>query len=125
MRSILYFFAAVTVVGLAYWAYNENYETQAALGRVDDLQQQIGAMQENLSVLKAEWAYLNRPDRLRELSDLNFDALGLMPLNAESFGNVEQVTFPKLDVNDVKSPVDVSAGDVSAGDVVKNAGASQ
>ncbi|NOX40711.1 MAG: cell division protein FtsL [Alphaproteobacteria bacterium] len=111
MRSILYFFAAVTIVGLAYWAYNENYETQAAIGRVDDLQQQIGTMQENLGVLKAEWAYLNRPDRLRELTDLNFDALRLMPLAPESFGAVEQVAFPSLDVNDVKAPVDVSAAD--------------
>jgi len=109
MRSFLYAFAAFAVIGLAYWAYNENYATQAAVRRVDALQSEIGGQREKLNILRAEWAYLNRPDRLRDLADINYNALQLMPLAAEHFGDTEQVAFPHIDLSDLKAPIDLSA----------------
>ena len=109
MRSLFFLVQALAVMSLAYWAYNENYATQDALRRVDSLQKEIGATRESLGVLKAEWAYLNRPDRLRDLVELNFDSLRLIPLMPEHFGDVEQVAFPKLKVEDITSPVDTIA----------------
>ncbi|MCB1368585.1 MAG: cell division protein FtsL [Rhodobacteraceae bacterium] len=109
MRTILYLLAALATIALAYWAYNENNATREALRQVRELQRDIGTERETLSVLKAEWAYLNRPERLRELSDLNFDTLQLMPLAPEHFGNVDQVAFPELRVEEVTGPVDLSA----------------
>ena len=110
MRTLIYALAAFAVIGLAYWAYNENYATQDALRRVEELQKKIGESREKLSVLKAEWAYLNRPERLRELADLNYDSLRLMPLMADHFGDVEQVAYPKLDLGELSKTVDLSAG---------------
>ncbi len=109
MRSVFFALAALAVIGLAWWAYNENYATQAALQRVEKLQRQLGQAREDLGVLRAEWAYLNRPERLRELSDLNFERLQLMPLAPEHFGEVEQVSFPRLEFDELRAPVDVSA----------------
>ena len=111
MRSLIYALAAFAVIGLAYWAYNENYATQDALRRVEKLQQEIGKKREKLSVLKAEWAYLNRPDRLRELADLNFETLGLMPLAADHFGEVGQVAYPRPVLEELGPTVDLSAED--------------
>jgi len=109
MRGLLYALATFGVIGLAYWAYTENYATQDALRRVEKLQQQIGSEREKLAVLRAEWAYLNRPDRLRELADLNFESLGLMPISAAHFASPQQVAFPKLDLGDIRDPVDLIA----------------
>ncbi|EAQ11987.1 hypothetical protein BD830_10373 [Maritimibacter alkaliphilus HTCC2654] len=97
MRSAFYVLATLAVMGLGYWAYVENYKTQHALDEVEDLQREIGQMREKLVVLRAEWAYLNRPDRLRDLAEMNYDRLGLLPLMPEQFGKVDQIAYPQED----------------------------
>ncbi|MBY6200838.1 hypothetical protein KUV65_05650 [Maritalea mobilis] len=94
MRTFVTALAALAVIGLGYWAYHQTILTQQALREVDRLQRAIGAEHERLSVLRAEWAYLNRPDRLRDLADFNFDRLGLMPLAPEQFGDVIEIPYP-------------------------------
>ncbi len=94
MRSFFFILVGLAVVGLATWAYQENYRTQASLKDVERLNAEIADLRERLGMLRAEWAYLNRPDRLRDLADLNFDRLGLLPLTPEQFGRVDQITFP-------------------------------
>ncbi len=98
MRSIILTLSVIAIMGLGFWAYRENYRTQAELSDVRSLQTEIADLRESLSVLNAEWAYLNRPDRLRELADLNFERLGLLPLEPEQFGDVAQVTYPVTDM---------------------------
>ena len=41
MRNLLYILCCGMVIGLAYWAYKENYRTQASVRRVSELQYQI------------------------------------------------------------------------------------
>lgn len=94
MKTCLYILTTLCVIGLAFWAYRENYATQAALADVRELRQEIRDTHARLSVLKAEWAYLNRPDRLRDLAQINFNRLGLLPLRPEQFGTVHQVAYP-------------------------------
>ncbi|KUF09168.1 cell division protein FtsL [Pseudoponticoccus marisrubri] len=109
MRTLLFILSALAVIGSGYWAYRENYRTQAELDRVEDLNREIGAARERLAVLRAEWAYLNRPDRLRDLADLNFDRLGLLPLRPEQFGRIDQVSYPVPPELDISQPVDVTS----------------
>ncbi|MDK3017992.1 cell division protein FtsL [Pseudodonghicola flavimaris] len=94
MKGIAYVLAALVVFGLAFWAYRENYATQQVLKETRGLQRQIGDAQLRLGVLRAEWAYLNRPERLSELSQINFDRLGLLPLRPDQFGRIDEVSFP-------------------------------
>ncbi len=97
MKSVLYIVAAIVLSGLVYWAYGESYKTQVALEQRDEVQRKIGITQARLSVLRAEWAYLNRPDRLRELAQHNFEKLALQPLRPNQFGRIEEVAFPPQD----------------------------
>ena len=108
MRGIAFVLAALAVFGLAFWAYRENYATQQVLKDTRALQQQIGDAQLRLGVLRAEWAYLNRPDRLEELAELNFDRLGLLPLRPDQFGRIDEVSYPPKPLLPITNPVDVS-----------------
>ncbi|GAA6182249.1 cell division protein FtsL [Shimia sp. NS0008-38b] len=97
MRTVLSILAAAMVIALSVWAYQENYRTQAMIGETERLQREIGDARARLSVLKAEWAYLNRPDRLRDLAEINYNDLQLLPLRPDQFGRVEQVAYPSVE----------------------------
>lgn len=94
MRWGLYLSAAVLVAVCATWAYRVNYATQEALNRLADLRAAIAAEREALSVLNAEWAYLNRPDRLAALMAGPGAELGLAPLGPEHFAEAAMVAYP-------------------------------
>lgn len=108
MKSALYVITSLLVIGLAFWAYNENYRTQEALGEAEALRSDIGRAQERLGMLRAEWAYLNRPERLRELAALNFERLGLLPLAPEQFGRIDQVDYP-VEAMAIGNAIDVAS----------------
>jgi hypothetical protein len=94
VRPALYLSAAVLAAVCATWAYRVNYATQDALIRLADLRAEIAMERETLAVLHAEWAYLNRPDRLAALVAGPGSALGLVPLTPEQFGEVAMVAYP-------------------------------
>ena len=109
MRAVLYIRTSLAVIGLAFWAYRENYATQQALSDVDKLHRSIQASHARLAVLKAEWAYQNRPERLRDLAEINFERLGLLPLLPEQFGAVDQVPYAPPPMLPITNPIDVSS----------------
>ncbi len=107
MRSLLFVVTTLAVIGLAFWAYRENYRTQEALARAEQLQAEIGEARQRLRVLNAEWAYLNRPDRLMDLVEINYDRLGLLQLQPHQFGRIDQVAYP-APVLPIMNSIDVS-----------------
>ncbi|MDX8351297.1 cell division protein FtsL [Cognatiyoonia sp. IB215182] len=114
MRGLFYVIAAFAVMALAFWAYQENYKTQGAIREVRQLHAEIGAAHERLGMLRAEWAYLNRPDRLADLADLNFDRLGLLPLMPDAFGAVDQIIYPIPPIAPIINPIELSADELAA-----------
>jgi hypothetical protein len=113
MRPVLYVLAFLGLIALGFWAYRENYTTQASLREVRALQAEIADLREALSVQRAEWAYLNRPDRLRELVGLNFDRLMLLPMEPAQFGAAEQVAYPVPEIPAITGPQSVM-GEIGA-----------
>lgn len=96
MRMLVSLLLGASVLGLAFWAYQENYRTRQAIAEVRGVQRDIGRLGEQLRVLRAEWAYLNRPERLRELAELNYETLRLMPMAPDHFGRLDQVSYPTV-----------------------------
>lgn len=116
MRPVIYVLSFLAVMALGFWAYRENYATQDALREVAGLQSEITNLRETLSIQTAEWAYLNRPDRLRELATLNFDRLGLFPMEPAQFGDAARIAMPPPPIAAdlaISEPVDV-IGDIEA-----------
>lgn len=84
----------LSIIAIAGWAYNVNYNTKAAIERVSSLRAEIAAEREALRVLKVEWAYLNAPDRLARLVAEHNDHLQLVPMVPGAFGISAAVPFP-------------------------------
>ncbi|MFN4159869.1 MAG: cell division protein FtsL [Gemmobacter sp.] len=97
-RPLLYLTTIALLTALAFWAYRENYATQTALRRMAALDAEIRNLQQALSVQRAEWAYLNRPDRLRDLVGLNFERVPLLPLEPGQFAETRDVAMPPADI---------------------------
>lgn len=101
MKSVFFIMTACMVMALAVWAYRQNYETQARLREVNELRSDIADLRERAGVLRAEWAYLNRPERLADLADMNYDRLGLLPLRPEHFRKIDEIPYPVVNTTEV------------------------
>lgn len=94
MRSPAYLVAFAMVLSSAVWAYSVNSDTKDGLREIERLQTRIAAEREALDVLRVEWAFLNRPQRLDRLVAMHFDELGLIPLDPQHFGGMQMVAYP-------------------------------
>ncbi len=93
MRSLLYVAALALVAIVATWAYQVIDDTQKLLDEVDALHADIVREREAISVLNAEWAWLNRPERLDGLVRAHETELALAPLTPSHFADVAAVAF--------------------------------
>lgn len=106
MRPVLYVLSFLAMLGFAFWAYRESYATRHQLKEMTKLQDDIATLRDEIGLQRAEWAYLNRPERLRELAKLNFDRLGLLPMEPEQFGITDEVVYPAPPVLKITGTVD-------------------
>tara|TARA_R110002124_G_scaffold106467_17_gene258373 strand:+ start:33616 stop:33966 length:351 start_codon:yes stop_codon:yes gene_type:complete len=96
MRGLFYVLSAFAVIGLAIWAYDQGNQTQQSIRDLRDLRREVSSLQEALSVQRAEWAYLNRPERLEALVEMNAVRLGLVPMEGRQFGQLDEIAYPML-----------------------------
>ena len=94
MRPVLYVLSFLAVMALGFWAYRENYQTQATVKEMAAVQDDIASLRESLAIQRAEWAYQNRPDPLRALVVANFDKLNLLPMEPAQFGTPTEIAYP-------------------------------
>lgn len=73
MIKLLHFLAISALVGSAGYAYSIKYETLYHAEQVAKLKAKVQRERDAIAVLHAEWALLNRPDRLQAAADKHLD----------------------------------------------------
>lgn len=79
MIRILNIFAILALVGAAIYAYSIKYATIFSAEEIVKLKHEIKAKEDRIGMLRAEWAYLVRPERIQALADklLDLSPIGL------------------------------------------------
>lgn len=83
--NIRFLIHMVCIAVLAIGLYLVKYTVQDVQRNVTSLKTQLANEKESLHLLNAEWAYLNRPDRLRQLADRHLD---LVPIDSRQIDKV-------------------------------------
>jgi hypothetical protein len=77
MLRLLNLFAILALVGSAIYAYSIKYETIFHAEKIAELKHRIKTEEDAISMAKAEWAHVTRPERVQLLADKLLD---LQPL---------------------------------------------
>ena len=91
VRFLLFAIVIISTFGLGSWAYKINYESRAASQRVKSLEKSILSAKKEMKILKAEWAHLNNPVRLRKLVEYYFQEIRLTPINPDDFISFSEI----------------------------------
>ena len=80
LLTILFIFCVISAI----WAYQMNYETRAKKKQILEVTKKINSTLNRIELLRAEWAFLNSPERLSRLVDENFLNLNLIPISKKN-----------------------------------------
>jgi len=69
MLRFLNIFAVLALMGSAVYAYTIKYQTAFRAEQIAKTRLEIRAERNAIAVLRAEWAFLTRPERIQQLSD--------------------------------------------------------
>lgn len=83
MLRILNIVAILALVGSAVYAYSIKYETSYRTEQIAKTKIEIKQERDAIAVLRAEWAFMTRPERLQQLSDKHI--ANLKPLEVSQF----------------------------------------
>jgi len=106
LRFLLFGTLIGSTFALGLWAYKINYDSRAADQRVKELEKSILSANKHFKILNAEWAHLNRPDRLRKLTEYYFSELRLTPINPDDFISFSDVHWGESSENESTALVD-------------------
>jgi hypothetical protein len=109
IRALVNILALLGVIGLAHFAYGEHLRTQQARAELRGLDREIEQLRTSIAMERAEWAFLNRPERLRELTTASFGHLRLLPFGIDNFGRADQIAYPMTPLPDLSGVVETLA----------------
>ena len=106
LRFLLFGTLIGSTFAMGLWAYKINYDSRAADQRVKELEKSILLANKQFKILNAEWAHLNRPDRLRKLAEYYFYELRLTPINPDDFISFSDIYRGQSSENESTALVD-------------------
>lgn len=88
MIRMLNIILVAAVIALSVGLYHIKYRAEAAEKRAHQIERDITTEQEGIRVLRAEWSYLNQPERLQQLAQRYTKLEALKASQIGSFGDV-------------------------------------
>jgi hypothetical protein len=118
INIVLFITSVLALVGVYALKYSVEETATAKLG----LQQKIERQQADLSMLKADWAYLTQPTHIDPILKRHADVLGLQVINQKQFGSFAALPMRPVAVPDADA-LDALLASLDAGVDPLNAGA--
>ena len=85
----------------AFGLYSVKFKVQTLRNQTADIERQIEQERESMNVVAAEWAYLNRPDRIQKLANTYLVA---KEVTVEQIAEVAAIPFPHVVEAAVQAP---------------------
>lgn len=76
------------MAGLLMLIYQQKHETRQLEARAGELSREIAEQTRALAVLRAEWTYLTRPERLEQIARNQMDLAPVKPDQIKSFADI-------------------------------------
>ena len=90
MLRLFNLLSVLVLLGSAGYAYTVKYKTSFRTEQIAKAKLEIKAEQDGISVLRAEWAFLTRPERIQKLSERYLDLEPLELAQIESFAGLPE-----------------------------------
>ena len=91
MSRLINFLLFLSVLMGAFWLFQVKHEAKEEGEKIAALEKKIEEENDALLLLKAEWSYLNRPQRIQRLTDEFSDQLGLKTIEPYQIGTIGDV----------------------------------
>jgi hypothetical protein len=118
LNIILIFTSVLALIGV----YALKYNVEETASTKMELEHSINRQVADLSMLKADWAYLNQPTHIDPILKRHAEMLGLQVINQKQFGSMAQLPMRPVIVPDTQALDDLFAS-LDAGVDPLNAGA--
>lgn len=99
LNIILTFTSALALIGV----YGLKYAVEDIASEKAAIERQIERQEGQLSLLKADWAYLNQPTHVAPIVARHADALGLVPIKPQQFGSFADLPMRPVVEKDVEA----------------------
>lgn len=110
MLRLINLVLAILVLYGAVQVYQVKEEAEQVADQLHKVRKNIVRSKLDISVLRAEWAHINRPGRIQKLSEQNSDILELVPIQSWQIGTIDELPYPAIDA----SPSVSAAGGLAA-----------
>ena len=106
--------AILITLTASYALYRVKYEATDYSRQVTGLREEIAAERDLINVLKAEWSYLNEPQRIQRLADQYLELQALDARQIVTFQELSERTSFREDLGMAQSSEDIT-GSISSG----------
>lgn len=91
MKRALIVLSVLLLGALVVGSYRLENAVESMHRRLGELDTAYLREERNLQVLKAEWSFLNQPERLQEMAMRHVDRVGLQPIAPVQIGTLDQL----------------------------------